>query len=309
MVRRIPRGRVASYGQVAAEAGLPNAARQVGYALHALPDGSAVPWHRGGQCAGGHQPPEPSCADATDAADPRGGPIQRAGAGGAGAIRLEATPTATMMISPAPSCSLAAWQRWAGSALSAQGAEADNFGFLLAERTPLGGANAGVMYRYQRVDGVGVDLFVTPLPPSLDPCREACADSALAILSAEFTQAVVDAGAPDSLRLAGSTVVAPPEGSWLEGGRSHGHPCPCGQHRGRFLSLALPRAGDAGPGAWPAPGGRNRLRDAEPAVSALVASVPPTYDCPDGLSNVSAQMKLVPLDFQMTRLRAWWIRR
>lgn len=46
VVRRIPPGRVASYGQVAAEAGLPNAARQVGYALHALPAGSAVPWHR-----------------------------------------------------------------------------------------------------------------------------------------------------------------------------------------------------------------------------------------------------------------------
>jgi len=45
-VRRIPRGRVASYGQVAAEAGLGNAARQVGYALHALPTGSTVPWHR-----------------------------------------------------------------------------------------------------------------------------------------------------------------------------------------------------------------------------------------------------------------------
>jgi len=45
-VRRIPRGRVASYGQVARVAGLANAARQVGYALHALPAGSAVPWHR-----------------------------------------------------------------------------------------------------------------------------------------------------------------------------------------------------------------------------------------------------------------------
>ena len=45
-VRRIPRGRVASYGQVAAQAGLGNAARQVGYALHTLPAGSTVPWHR-----------------------------------------------------------------------------------------------------------------------------------------------------------------------------------------------------------------------------------------------------------------------
>ncbi len=45
-VRRIPRGRVASYGQIAELAGLEGHARQVGYALHALPDGSRVPWHR-----------------------------------------------------------------------------------------------------------------------------------------------------------------------------------------------------------------------------------------------------------------------
>lgn len=46
VVRRIPKGRVATYGQVAALAGLPGHARQVGYALSALPDGSDVPWHR-----------------------------------------------------------------------------------------------------------------------------------------------------------------------------------------------------------------------------------------------------------------------
>lgn len=46
VVQRIPRGRVATYGQVAAVAGLPGHARQVGYALHALPHGSDVPWHR-----------------------------------------------------------------------------------------------------------------------------------------------------------------------------------------------------------------------------------------------------------------------
>ncbi len=45
-VRRIPRGRVASYGQIAKLAGLPGRARQVGYAMHALPFGSTVPWHR-----------------------------------------------------------------------------------------------------------------------------------------------------------------------------------------------------------------------------------------------------------------------
>lgn len=46
IVRRIPRGRVATYGQVATLAGLPGHARQVGYALHALPSNSTVPWHR-----------------------------------------------------------------------------------------------------------------------------------------------------------------------------------------------------------------------------------------------------------------------
>ena len=46
MVRRIPKGRVATYGQVASLAGLAGHARQVGYALHALPDGTVVPWHR-----------------------------------------------------------------------------------------------------------------------------------------------------------------------------------------------------------------------------------------------------------------------
>ena len=46
IVRRIPRGRVATYGQIAELAGLPGHARQVGYALHALPAGTALPWHR-----------------------------------------------------------------------------------------------------------------------------------------------------------------------------------------------------------------------------------------------------------------------
>ena len=45
VVRRIPEGRVATYGQVATLAGLPGHARQVGYALSALDD-EGVPWHR-----------------------------------------------------------------------------------------------------------------------------------------------------------------------------------------------------------------------------------------------------------------------
>ena len=50
VVRRIPKGRVATYGQVASLAGLGGHARQVGYALSALSDENpgpkGVPWHR-----------------------------------------------------------------------------------------------------------------------------------------------------------------------------------------------------------------------------------------------------------------------
>jgi len=45
-VRRIPRGRVTTYGSIAELAGLEGHARQVGYTLHDLPTDSGVPWHR-----------------------------------------------------------------------------------------------------------------------------------------------------------------------------------------------------------------------------------------------------------------------
>jgi methylated-DNA-protein-cysteine methyltransferase-like protein len=45
IVRRIPKGRVATYGMIAALAGVPRHARRVGYALAALRDDD-VPWHR-----------------------------------------------------------------------------------------------------------------------------------------------------------------------------------------------------------------------------------------------------------------------
>lgn len=44
-VRRIPRGRVSTYGGIARRLG-GCTARQVGYAMAALPDNSRVPWHR-----------------------------------------------------------------------------------------------------------------------------------------------------------------------------------------------------------------------------------------------------------------------
>lgn len=46
IVKRIPPGRVATYGQVARLAGLPRQARRVGYALAALDGREDVPWHR-----------------------------------------------------------------------------------------------------------------------------------------------------------------------------------------------------------------------------------------------------------------------
>lgn len=45
-VKRIPRGKVATYGQIAALAGMPRHARQAGYALAATPASVKIPWHR-----------------------------------------------------------------------------------------------------------------------------------------------------------------------------------------------------------------------------------------------------------------------
>jgi methylated-DNA-protein-cysteine methyltransferase related protein len=46
VIRRIPKGWVATYGQVAAMAGLPRRARLVGRVLQELDPKSDVPWHR-----------------------------------------------------------------------------------------------------------------------------------------------------------------------------------------------------------------------------------------------------------------------
>jgi methylated-DNA-protein-cysteine methyltransferase related protein len=61
VVARIPRGRVATYGQVARLAGMPGAARLAGWALHALPyglriRGRPVPWQRVINAQGGISP-------------------------------------------------------------------------------------------------------------------------------------------------------------------------------------------------------------------------------------------------------------
>ncbi len=45
-IRDVPKGSVASYGQIAEIAGIKRGARQVGYALRHLPANQKVPWHR-----------------------------------------------------------------------------------------------------------------------------------------------------------------------------------------------------------------------------------------------------------------------
>jgi methylated-DNA-protein-cysteine methyltransferase-like protein len=46
VVKRIPKGKVASYGQVAAMAGNPRWSRVVSYALHCNPDPEKIPCYR-----------------------------------------------------------------------------------------------------------------------------------------------------------------------------------------------------------------------------------------------------------------------
>ena len=69
VVARVPRGRVATYGQIARMAGMARGARTVGWALRALPDearvgGRRVPWHRVINAEGAISPRGPFLDDA-----------------------------------------------------------------------------------------------------------------------------------------------------------------------------------------------------------------------------------------------------
>ena len=46
LVKRIPRGRVITYGQLAKMLRLPGGARTAGFAIAACPSGRGIPWHR-----------------------------------------------------------------------------------------------------------------------------------------------------------------------------------------------------------------------------------------------------------------------
>jgi methylated-DNA-protein-cysteine methyltransferase related protein len=46
LVKKIPRGRVATYGDIAKALRLPGGARVVGYAMASCPSEQGIPWHR-----------------------------------------------------------------------------------------------------------------------------------------------------------------------------------------------------------------------------------------------------------------------
>jgi methylated-DNA-protein-cysteine methyltransferase-like protein len=53
LIRCIPRGRVATYGQIAVMAGMPRGARQVARLLHSSSSAHRLPWHRVINASGG----------------------------------------------------------------------------------------------------------------------------------------------------------------------------------------------------------------------------------------------------------------
>lgn len=59
LVKRIPRGRVTTYGTLAKVLRLPGGARAVGYAMAACPNGRGIPWHRVIGAGGRLMIPEP----------------------------------------------------------------------------------------------------------------------------------------------------------------------------------------------------------------------------------------------------------
>jgi methylated-DNA-protein-cysteine methyltransferase-like protein len=59
LIKKIPRGRVTTYGELAKALRLPGGARAVGYAMAATPKGRGIPWHRVIGAGGRVRVPEP----------------------------------------------------------------------------------------------------------------------------------------------------------------------------------------------------------------------------------------------------------
>jgi methylated-DNA-protein-cysteine methyltransferase related protein len=59
LIKKIPRGRVSTYGELAKALRLPGGARAAGYAVAATPKGRGIPWHRVIGAGGRVRVPEP----------------------------------------------------------------------------------------------------------------------------------------------------------------------------------------------------------------------------------------------------------
>lgn len=59
LIKKIPRGRVTTYGDLARALRLPGGARAVGYAMAATPKGRGIPWQRVIGAGGRVRMPEP----------------------------------------------------------------------------------------------------------------------------------------------------------------------------------------------------------------------------------------------------------
>jgi methylated-DNA-protein-cysteine methyltransferase-like protein len=59
LIKKIPRGRVTTYGELARALRLPGGARAVGYAMAATPKGQGIPWQRVIGAGGKIRMPEP----------------------------------------------------------------------------------------------------------------------------------------------------------------------------------------------------------------------------------------------------------
>lgn len=191
------------------------------------------------------------------------------------------------------------------STVAAQSPAPADHGFVLAERATLAEPNAGTVYRYQRPDGVEVDLFVTPLPPSLQPCVAACADRAVESLSSQFARAIMGGdttGIADTVRFAGSAGRAPPEGSWLQRGRltAFRHGSGVGSRESYLWVFVGEETVVQVRGARPA--GLIGFTALNGVVEDLVLALPSHYECPGAVSGDSARIVLIPLGFPMRRL-------
>ncbi|MGH9737378.1 MAG: MGMT family protein [Candidatus Acidiferrales bacterium] len=59
LIKKVPRGRVTTYGELAQKLRLRGGARAVGYAMAACPSGRGIPWHRAVGAGGRLLIPEP----------------------------------------------------------------------------------------------------------------------------------------------------------------------------------------------------------------------------------------------------------